>query len=149
MLSSNPAKFLINRGYFGQRAFFLRRVFQLFAVKHIGDTDLENGQILENIKLGQGNAGKTVQAAAFTQDHGVEPAAAPGPARGRSNSWRLRANMCLRHPAILSGRVRNPHAWNRLLTTPMILSMSLGAMPPPAHAPPATVFDEVTKGYVP
>ena len=35
------------------------------------------------------------------------------------------------------------------LLTPSTASMRVGPMPAPAHAPPATVFDEVTNGYVP
>ena len=76
----------------------------------VSNADAQAGKILQHVQFGQGNVCHAAQAHAFTQHHGVQPAAAAGAARGSAEFVTLGAQVAARIVKLLGGEGAGAHA---------------------------------------
>ena len=128
-----------------------RELLGLGAVREqVAHADGKRGEGGEDVELREGQRRHAVQADGEAQPDQVEPAAAALPARdGADLAAELLERCSWSGPSISVGNGPAPTRVTYAFATPMTESMRVGPIPVPTAAPPATVGDEVTKGYVP
>jgi hypothetical protein len=118
----------------------------LLAVEHVADADLQLVEAIENVELGERNAGNAVGGDRLAYQRCVEPAAAALAARDRTEFMTLLAEE-LTDLVLQLGRERAFADASRVgLGDAENIAERARPMPEPADAWPATVLDEVTNG---
>ena len=120
------------------------------AAQAVAGADPHPFEAREHVELGQRQPLDPRGANREPQRRKVQPAAAARPARDRAELVAALAQQVAgRVGAARSGTDRPPPASRSPSRFPDTVSICVGPMPRPAHAPPAVADDDVTNGYVP
>ena len=117
------------------------------AVEHIADANADRVEAVEHVELRQRDAVDARNLGDLTDEHAVEPAAAPLAARDGAELAATLADLLAERVRQLGRKRPGPDARRvGLGNAEHVADVTRGPMPEPVAACAATVFDEVTNG---